>query len=152
MDDALIEKIVDEVKRRQNLPKALLIGRTPAENTGFCYVSEGEFSAVVIGSMSAYELLSFPNETVVQALLLGKPVYLAEEGLDYRAFSRSANRALWSRLLSAERQMKQLGVQCLGARQKKLLTAEEVRRRLREGQAIEGRLTPLARDVLEGKA
>ena len=34
----------------------------------------------------------------------------------------------------------------------KLLTAQEVRRRLREGQPIEGRLTPLARDVLEGKA
>lgn len=150
MNDALIERIVDEVKRRQNLPKALLIGRTPTENTGFCYVAQGEYSAVVIGSMSAYELLAFPNETVVEALLLGKPVYLAQNALDYRTYSRSANRALWSRLLSAERQMKQLGVQTLGTG--KLLTAQEVRRRLREGQPIEGRLTPLARDVLEGKA
>jgi len=150
MNDALIEKIVDEVKRRQNLPKALLIGRTPAENTGFCYVTQGEYCAVVIGSLSAYELLTFPNEAVVQALLLGKPVYLAQNALDYRTYSRSANRALWSRLLSAERQLKQLGVQTLGTN--KLLTAQEVRRRLREGQPIEGRLTPLARDVLEGKA
>ena len=47
--------------------------------------------------------------------------------------------------------MKQLGVEFLGAGQEKLLTAEEVRRRLREGLPIEGRLTPLARDVLEGK-
>lgn len=152
MNDALIDKIVDEVKRRQNLPSALLIGRTPTQNTGFCYVSQGEYSAIVIGSMSAHDVLTFPNEAVLQALLLGKPVYLAEEGLDYRAFSHSANRALWSRLLSAERQMKQLGVQFLGTRQQKLLTAEEVRRRLRDGQPIDGRLTPLARDVLEGKA
>lgn len=149
MNEELIERIAEEVKKRQNLPRALLIGREPPEHTGFCYVTQGEFSAVVIGSMSAYELLNFPNEAVVQALVLGKPVYLSESGLDYRAYSRSANRALWSRLLSAERQMKQLGVQTLGT--KKLLTAQEVRRRLREGQPIEGRLTPLARDVLEGK-
>lgn len=150
MNDELIERLANEIQKRQNLPKALLIGRTPTENTGFCYVTQGEYSAVVIGSMSAYELLTFPNETVVEALLSGKPVYLAQNALDYRAYSRSANRALWSRLLSAERQMKQLGVQTLGTG--KLLTAQEVRRRLREGQPIEGRLTPLARDVLEGKA
>ncbi len=150
MNEDLIERLAEEVKKRQNLPRALLLGRTPSENTGFCYVSEGEYSAIVIGSMSAHELLAFPNETVVQALLLGKPVYLAPNALDYRSYSRSANRALWSRLLSAERQMKQLGVQTLGTG--KLLTAQEVRRRLREGQPIEGRLTPLARDVLEGKA
>ncbi len=150
MNEELIERLADEIKKRQALPKALLIGRAPAQSTGYCYVTDGEYSAVVIGSMSAYELLQFPNETVVGALLLGKPVYLAQDALEYRNFSRSANRALWSRLISAERQMKQLGVQTLGAT--KLLTAQEVRRRLREGQPIEGRLTPLARDVLEGKA
>jgi len=151
MNEELIDKIVAEVKKRQNLPTALLIGQKPPQELGFQYILEGEHSAVVIGSMEASDVLHFPNEECAQALLTGKPVYLWQDGLRYRAFSRTANRALWTKLLSAERQMKQLGVQFIGARQQKLLTADEVRRRLRDGQSIDGRLTPLARDILEGK-
>lgn len=151
MNEELIDQIVAEVKKRQNLPAALLIGQKPAQELGFQYILEGEHSAVVIGSMDASDVLHFPNGECAQALLMGKPVYLWQDGLRYRAFSRTANRALWSKLLSAERQMKQLGVQFIGAKQQKLLTADEVRRRLRDGQSIDGRLTPLARDVLEGK-
>ncbi len=151
MNEELIEKIVAEVKKRQNLPTALLLGKKPPQELGWQYVLEGEHSAVVIGSMSAYDVLHFPDEASAQALLSGKSVFVCEEGLEYRAFARTSNRTLWSRLLSAERQMKQLGVQFVGTKQQKLLTAEEVRRRLRDGQPIEGRLTPLARDVLEGK-
>ena len=150
MNEELIEKIVSEVQKRQNLPTALLIGKKPTKDLGWQYV-DSDYSAVVIGSMSACDVLAFPDEASAQALLTGTAVYVFEEGLEYRAFSRTANRAFWSRLLSAERQMKQLGVQFIGAKQR-LLTAEEVRQRLRNGQAIDGRLTPLARDVLEGKA
>lgn len=151
MKESLIDQIVAEVQKRQNLPTALLIGNEPPQSFGWHYVKEGEYSAVVIGSMTASELLQFPDERSVQALLTGKAVYVCEDGLAYRAYSRTANRALWSTLLSAERRMKQLGVQFLGAKQT-LLTADEVRRRLKNGQSIEGRLTPLARDILEGKA
>lgn len=151
MNDALVEQIVEEVKRRQKLPPALLIGKDPTQELGWHYVTDGAYTAVVIGSMSAYDALHFPDAVSLQALLEGKSVYIWEDGLEYRAFSRTSNRTLWSRLLSAERQMKQLGVQFLGSKQQKLLTAEEVRRRLRDGQPISGRLTPLARDILEGK-
>lgn len=152
MNEELIEQVIAEVKKRQNLPTALLLGRKPAQDLGWQYVLEGEHSAVVIGSMGAYDVLHFPDEICAQALLSGKSVYVCEDGLDYRAFSRTSNRALWSRLLSAERQMKQLGVQFIGAKQQRLLTADDVRRRLRDGQPISGRLTPLARDILEGKS
>ena len=151
MNDALVERIVEEVQKRQNLPNALLIGSPPTHDLGWHYVTDGAYTAVMIGSMSAHEVLHFPDKHSLQALLEGKSVYIWEEGLQYRAFSRTSNRALWSRLLSAERQMKQLGVQFLGVKQQKLLTAEEVRQRLRDGQPINGRLTPLARDILEGK-
>lgn len=150
MKDALIEQVLQEVRRRQNC--ALLIGRPPAQDLGWQYVTEGDYEAVVIGSLSAWELLQFPNEICTEALLTGKPLFLCEEGLDYRRYAKTANRALYSRLLAAERQLKQLGVQLVGQKQQKLLTAEEVRRRLKNGQPIEGRLTPLARDVLEGRA
>lgn len=157
MNEALIEAVAAEVKRRleadaPKLPTALLVGRQPPQELGWHYVTEGQYSAVVIGSLSAAELLRFPDECCVQALLEGKPIYLWEGGLEYRKYAATANRALWSRLLSAERQLKQLGVRCLNGRERTLLTAEEVRRRLRQGQPIDGRLTPLARDVLEGKA
>ncbi len=157
MNERLIEEVIAEVQRRQALdrPAALLIGRAPARETGFHYVTQGEFSAVVIGSLSACELLHFPDEPCTLALLEGKPVYLCPEGLEHRKYAHTANRALWARLLAAERQLKQLGVEFLEHAPRgggKLLTADEVRRRLREGLPLEGRLTPLARDVLEGKA
>ena len=159
MSERLIEEVVAEVRRRQALeqPAALLLGHAPARELGFHYVKEGDYTAVVIGSLTACQLLHQPDEAVTQALLLGKPVYLCPEGLEYRQYSHTPNRVLWSRLLAAERQLKQLGVQFLernanGSGNGKLLTADEVRRLLKEGLPIEGRLTPLARDVLEGKA
>lgn len=155
MNERLIEQVVAEVRRRQQeaRPAALLVGRAPERDLGFHYVREGEYAAVVIGSLSGCALLHLPDETLTQALLLGKPVLLCPEGLEYRQFSRTANRALWSRLLAAERQLKQLGVRFLERKPgEKLLTANEVRRLLREGLPVEGRLTPLARDVLEGRA
>ena len=155
MNERLIEQVVAEVRRRQEerRPAALLLGRAPERDLGFHYVTQGEYAAVVIGSLSGCALLHLPDETLTQALLLGKPVLLCPEGLEYRQFSRTANRALWSRLLAAERQLKQLGVRFLERKPgEKLLTANEVRRLLREGLPVEGRLTPLARDVLEGRA
>lgn len=158
MNERLIEEVVAEVRRRQALgqPAALLLGRAPVRELGFHYVQEGDYAAVVIGSLTACQLLHQPDETVTQALLMGKPVYLCPEGLEYRQYSHTSNRVLWSRLLAAERQLKQLGVQFLERNANggngKLLTADEVRRLLKEGLPIEGRLTPLARDILEGKA
>ena len=103
--------------------------------------------------MSAGTLLQFPDEACAQALLEGKPVYVCEEGLEYRRYAKTANRALWSRLLAAERQMKQLGVQFLHSEGGQLLTAETVRRLKREGKPLPAgcRLTPLARDIWEGR-
>lgn len=149
MKDALIAQVLAEVERRQRC--ACLIGRQPTRDLGWNYVTQGEFQAVVIGSLSAYELLQMPDEICVEALLTGKPVFVCEEGLEYRRHAKTANRALYSQLLTAERRLKQLGMQFLRENTSKILTAEEVRRRLQSGERIEGRLTPLARDILEGK-
>lgn len=149
MNEGLIAEVVQRVQEQlDKKPPALLIGRRPTEETGFSYVSQAPYSAVVIGSMDAWELLHFPDRGVLEALLEGKPVYYWEAGQDWRKYSHSSNRALWSRLLSAQRQMQQLGVKPLGSSSQKLLTAQEVQRRLRQGLPIEGRLTPLARDIL----
>ena len=79
----------------------------------------------MIGSLSAGGLLRFPDSPCADALLSGVPVLLWEEGLEYRRYAHTANRVLWSRLLSAERQLKQLGVRFLGSSGSRLLTAEE---------------------------
>ena len=154
MNEALIEAVAREVRRRQQeaLPPARLIGREPGEALPWRWVTEGDYAAVVIGSLDAHALLHFPDPLCTQALLEGKPVWLWPEGLDYRRHRATANRALWSRLLAAERQLRQLGVQELRPARSQLLTAAEVRRRLAAGQEVRGRLTPLARDVLEGRA
>lgn len=67
------------------------------------------------------------------------------------ATPKRASRALWSALLAAERRLRALGVQEL-AQKSALVTAEEARRLLHSGLPVTGRLTPLARDVLEGRA
>ncbi len=156
------EDIIEEVLRRLERSaasedaamantRALLLGREPELQTGFTYVKEGPYSAVILGSMSAGALLRFPDDVSLTALLEGKPVYLNEAGEDWRQYSKSANRALWGRLLSCRRQLSQLGVQPLKGPSQKLLTARDVEERLRRGLPIQGRLTPLARDFLEGK-
>lgn len=153
MNEQLIEEVVAEVLRREEQPTALLLGKKPNRALGWRYVLSGTYHAVVIGSMSAGTLLQFPDEACTQALLEGKPVYVCEEGLEYRRYAKTANRALWSRLLAAERQMKQLGVQFLHSEGGQLLTAETVRHLKREGKPLPAdcRLTPLARDIWEGR-
>lgn len=153
MREDLVEQVLAEVQRRQReqLPAALLIGEEPPQPLGWCYVNQPPYAAVVIGSMDAGALLRFPDDACLDALLKGLPVYVWEEGLTYRSCARTANRALWARLVGAERQMKQLGVRPLGRQEKKLITAQEARRLLEAGLPVQGRLTPLARDILEGK-
>ena len=54
MNERLIEQVVAEVRRRQEerRPAALLVGRAPERDLGFHYVTQGEYAAVVIGSLS----------------------------------------------------------------------------------------------------
>ena len=110
MDD-LVQAVVDEVLRRQGQRPALLVGRAPQAAAGWRFVTDGPYEAVILGSLTAAELLRFPDEASAQALLEGKPVYYCPEGLDYRRHAKTANRALWSALLAAERRLRALGVQ-----------------------------------------
>ena len=95
MDD-LVQAVVDEVLRRQGQRPALLVGRAPQAAAGWRFVTDGPYEAVILGSLTAAELLRFPDEASAQALLEGKPVYYCPEGLDYRRHAKTANRALWS--------------------------------------------------------
>ncbi len=149
----MIRRVVEEILgcERPELPGARLIGRAPGRDLGYRYVETGPYEAVVVGSLSPGELLHFPDEVSMNALLEGKPVLLCEDGLEYRKHRDTCNRGLYSRLLSAERQLKQMGVEFIGPQTRKILTAGEVRRRLKTGQPIEGRLTPLAKDILESE-
>ena len=63
MNERLIEEVVAEVRRRQALeqPAALLVGRAPTRELGFHYVTEGDYAAVVIGSLTACRLLHLPD-------------------------------------------------------------------------------------------
>ena len=74
MDD-LVQAVVDEVLRRQGQRPALLVGRAPQAAAGWRFVTDGPYEAVILGSLTAAELLRFPDEASAQALLEGKPVY-----------------------------------------------------------------------------
>ena len=127
--------------------RALLIGNRPGE-LEFEYVDAPPYDAVVIGSLTPGQLLRFREERVLEALGEGKSVYLYTPGLP-----RVKNRALAASLASSQRELKSWGVIFTDGGRRRLVTAEEARDLLRTGRtpgpgAV---LTPLAREILEGK-
>lgn len=156
MNDALLEEITEEVLRRMQTGRqstALLIGQAPAQDTGYQYTDHAPYDAVIIGSLSAAQLLHFSQPQVLDALLAGIPVYLNEDGLSYRRYRATANRLLWSKLTEQEKQLRQMGVIPLqSARSGGVITASaarELRRHHQKPPALSV-ITPLARDILEG--
>ena len=127
---------------------ALLIGKEPGTELGYRYVKEPPFDAVVIGSMSLSQLLRFREESVLEALAEGKPVYLYTPGLP----EAPKNRVLAGSLAAAQRELKNWGVLFTDGGRRKLVTAEEARILRSTGrQPSSGSvLTPLAKEILEG--
>ena len=128
--------------------RALLIGNRPDRELGFTYVTEPPWDGIVIGSLSIGQLLRFREERVLEALGAGKPVYLYTPGLP-----EVKNRALAGSLASAKRELKNWGVLFTEGNQRHLVTAEEARLLRRQGKlpAPGAVLTPLAREIMEGK-
>ena len=126
--------------------KALLIGREPESDLGWEYVREGDYQAVVIGSLTLGQLLRFSEPLVLEALAKGMQVLLYTPGLP----DAPGNRALAASLASARRELKSWGVVFTEGNRKRLITAQEARELKAAGKqpgpgAV---LTPLAREIL----
>ena len=130
------------------MKRALLIGGMPERLEGFSYPEEPPYEAVVIGSLTLSQLLRFREESVLEALAVGKSVYLYTPGLP----DAPKNRALAGSLTAAQRELKNWGVLFTDGGRKRLITAEEARILRQSGQkpAMGAVMTPLAREILEG--
>ena len=128
--------------------RALLIGREPSAELGFEYVQEMPYEAVVIGSLTLGQLLSFREERVLEALAQGKQVLLYTPGLP----EAPKNRSLAANLASAQRGLKNWGVLFTDGGRRRLVTAEEARILRQQGRrpGMDAVLTPLAKEILEG--
>ena len=128
---------------------ALLIGSQPPWPLGYRYVEHAPYQAVVIGSLTIGQLLCFQNEAVFNALAAGIPVVLYEPGLPVT----SANRGLSAAVASKKRELKSWGVQFTDGAQRKLITAQQASIMVSQGikPGPGAMLTPLAREILEGK-
>jgi len=128
--------------------RALLIGKEPPCALECSYVPQGPYDMVVIGSLTLGELLHFNQEAVLEALAQGKNVILYTPGLP----EVPGNRALAASLASARRELKSWGVVFTDGAKKQLVTAQEARLLLAMGKrpAQGARLTPLAKEILEG--
>ena len=146
--DHLTEEIWMRIRQKQ--PRALLIGQAPNTLQKFYYVNEKPYETIVLSILKPAELLHMPSDAVCDALLEGMPVYLWQDQ-PYRK-SRAA-RILRADLAAAENRLRQYGVLPLGGETGKLVTAQEARNLLKAGEAapVGCRLTPLAKDILEGK-
>ncbi len=143
LTDAVLQKLNEGKKR------ALLIGKAPCIDHNYNYVNEKPYEAVVLGGLSAAQLLHMPDDAVCEALLEEIPVYLwrPQAWQDCKGA-----RGLCRELMNAEQRLFRMGVLPM-ERTQKLLTAQDARRMLRQGErpADGCRMTPLARDILEGK-
>ena len=130
------------------MTRALLLGKEPGLELGFQYVQEEPYDTVVIGSLSLSQLLRFQEETVLEALAEGKPVYLYTPGLP----EVPKNRALAGSLTAAQRELKNWGILFTDGGRKRLITAEEARILRAAGRqpAPGAVLTPLAKEIMEG--
>ena len=146
--DALTEAVRQRLE--QGKKRALLIGEAPKDYHNIIYVNEKPYEAVVLGILPPGELLHMPNDPVCRALLDGIPVYLWHRQLHHMG---SGAQALRRELRAAERRLVSLGVQILGAG-RQLITAELARQLVKTGCGIPEncRLTPLAKEILEGKS
>ncbi|MFI3312353.1 MAG: hypothetical protein R3Y62_00560 [Eubacteriales bacterium] len=154
MNQSELNRLTDRVWQalQGSQPTALLIGDPPPDTLGYVLTHSPPYEAVIIGSLTAGQLLYFHQPAVLDALLLGKPVYLWQGGLLYRQYKATAPPRLYGQLLSAEGQLRQLGVQFYGGNARSLITATTAAALARQGKqppagAI---LTPLARDILGG--
>ena len=130
--------------------RALLVGEEPDVVLGYEYVTEEPYDAVVIGSLKIGQLLKFRDERVLLALSQGKSVYLYTPGLP----EVPKNRAIAASLTSAQRELKNWGVLFTDGGRRRLVTAEEAREMKRCGKKPDAHamLTPLAKEILEGKS
>lgn len=154
MNEEMLDRMTEAVwqKLNRNLPRAFCLGKVP-QNPDFLPVTEPPWDMVVLSSLSPAQLLQMPTDEVCRALLEGTPVYLMEEGLEHRRYDRNRARALYAMLMAKERELRTLGVRIWGKDgARKLYTAKDVQH-LRLCDLPKGAvLTPLARDLLEGKA
>lgn len=127
--------------------RALLIGGEPGQPLGYTYVKEPPYEAVVVGSLSLGQLLSFSEERVLAALAEGKPVVLYEPGLPVCP----GNRALAASLAARRRELKNWGVVFTDGAARRVITAQQARQ-MRESGTMPGPgavLTPLAKEIFE---
>ena len=126
-----------------------LLGSPPGCELGYQYVSAPPYDGVVVGSMTLQEQLC-PPQVLLEALAEGKPVILYPPGLQ----NAPGNRALAATLAARRRELKNWGVVFTDGAQRKLITAQ-VARQLRASGSMPGAgavLTPLAKEILEGKS
>ena len=131
------------------MSRAKLIGTRPPCDLGCEYPDSGPYDRVVIGSLTVSQLLRFSQEDALDALARGLPVLLYTPGLP----EAPGNRALSASLASARRELKNWGVIFTDGGRKRLITAQEARELRSRGQrpGPEAVLTPLAKEILEGK-
>ncbi|MBQ8360210.1 MAG: hypothetical protein IJX37_09975 [Oscillospiraceae bacterium] len=125
--------------------RALLIGKEPGCPLPYTYVTEMPYEAVVIGSLSLGQLLSFSEERVLAALAQGMPVVLYTPGLP----EAPGNRALSASLAARRRELKNWGVVFTDGGQRRVITAG-LARQMRESGTMPGPgavLTPLAKEI-----
>lgn len=126
--------------------RALLVGDEPSCALGYTYVKELPYEAVVIGSLTLGQLLSFSDERVLLALAEGKQVVLYEPGLPVCP----GNRALAASLAARRRELKNWGVVFTDGAARRVITAAQARQ-MRENGTRPGPgavLTPLAKEIL----
>lgn len=146
-----LDQLTDAVLQKlgQTMPRAYVIGVLPEDYDNYIYVNKKPYDVILIGQLQPGQMLRMPSNTVCCALLEGKPVYYCKKQQWYR---NKVARALCRELMNAEQRLFRIGVRPIEG-QDRLITAKEARDLLQIGKRPSDtrRMTPLARDILEGR-
>ena len=145
-----LDELTEAVRQRlqEEKPRVLLLGETPVNLRKYNYVNQKPYDAVVIGTLSPGQLLQMPTDPVCMALLEGMPVYLCPQHYGKGATAPELRRALQA----AQQRLRRFGALPLED-ENRFISAQQARQMVRAGERPPpgSRLTPLARDILEGK-
>lgn len=136
--ETLIDDILNEVYKRleskdidqTSLKQLVFIGPMPSVDLKYLQQvykcsdfknRKGSYEGIVItkltlemlGHLATSSPATEEESFILKALLNDKPVYMLEEGIEYRRYKQNAHKALYTLLMDYEDKIKQYGITCI---------------------------------------
>ena len=134
----LVDEIIEEVYKRlerkvsdkQTCKKLIVIGPMPTSDlanlkhvyefipykedlVGYEAILITKLTVDMLGHIALGTASTHEESFIIKTLLQEKPVYMIEEGIEYRRYKKSAHKALYTLLMEYEDKIQKYGIKCI---------------------------------------